>query len=644
VADNKLISISEIFNNRFFRIPDFQRGYSWERPQLEDFWDDLVNLRDENIHYTGLLTVEEINKKEINKTEKWKDDIWLIESGLTPYYIIDGQQRLTTVTVLINEILSKIDGSDINYNEAEFWINKFLYKSYKDLYKSYVFGYEKDNPSDEFFKTKILNQKSSFSDKVPEQTLYTFNLENSKKFFSEKIAFMNNGQIEELFKKLVNKLKFNFYEIDQELDIHVTFETMNNRGKKLSNLELLKNRLIYLTTLFEDEEDKRRIRTDINETWKTIYEYLGKNKSRPLNDDNFLKNHWIIYFTYDRKESNTYATFLLNDVFTTNNVRKKEVTPNEIKKYIESLAESVKSWFYIYNPEYSAYQEEIKEYLQKLSRVGFGAFPPLLMAVFNKEKNNKKILDLLKSCERFSFLIFQVSKRQSNTKNSHYYRMAKNYYFNGLSLEDVIGDINWNIDGEDDDGEYYGEFDLEKFKSHITELYQKSEGFYSWSGIRYFLYEYELHLQEKAKGNQKISWQDYNKRKKEDTIEHIYPQSPNDDCWLNSFKKYNKKEKNKICHSLGNLLLLAHSKNSELQNFCFSHKVKHKNKDGDYSGYFNGSHSEIDVSGNKNWTAEEISFRGQRMLDFLEQRWDIDIEAWGVEKSELLNIPTTKNS
>jgi hypothetical protein len=213
-----------------------------------------------------------------------------------------------------------------------------------------------------------------------------------------------------------------------------------------------------------------------------------------------------------------------------------------------------------------------------------------------------------------------------------------------LSLEDVIGDINWNIDGEDDDGEYYGEFDLEKFKSHITELYQKSEGFYSWSGIRYFLYEYELHLQEKAKGNQKISWQDYNKRKKEDTIEHIYPQSPNDDCWLNSFKKYNKKEKNKICHSLGNLLLLAHSKNSELQNFCFSHKVKHKNKDGDYSGYFNGSHSEIDVSGNKNWTAEEISFRGQRMLDFLEQRWDIDIEAWGVEKSELLNIPTTKNS
>lgn len=50
---------------------------------------------------------------------------------------------------------------------------------------------------------------------------------------------------------------------------------MNNRGKKLSNLELLKNRLIYLSTKFEDE-DKFSLRRKINECWKKIYEYLGK--------------------------------------------------------------------------------------------------------------------------------------------------------------------------------------------------------------------------------------------------------------------------------------------------------------------------------------------------------------------------------
>lgn len=87
-------------------------------------------------------------------------------------------------------------------------------------------------------------------------------------------------------------------------------------------------------------------------------------------------------------------------------------------------------------------------------------------------------------------------------------------------------------DGEDDEN-YYGWFDLERFKNHIKELFSKNdrEGFYSWSGLRYFLYEYELYLQDNA--NMKVSWEDFNKRKKEDTIEHIYPQSPNDTYWKN---------------------------------------------------------------------------------------------------------------
>ena len=349
MADNKLISISEIFNNRFFRVPDFQRGYSWEWAQLHDFWNDLINLKDEKIHYTGLLTVEQVNKKEVSDIEKWKDDSWLIDSGLTPYYVIDGQQRITTVCILINEILNLVGDSDINYNDKNYWNSKFLYKEYKDIYKSYIFGYEKDDPSDEFFKTKILGQASSSSDKFPEQTLYTSNLEYSKNFFKEKLEPLDSVKIENIFKKVTNKLKFNFYEIDDELDVHVTFETMNNRGKKLSNLELLKNRLIYLTTLFDDEDEKRRVRKDINETWKTIYEYLWKNKKIPLNDDDFLKNHWIMYFEYSRKESNIYAYYLLNSKFTTQNIHNKSLTVVDIKEYIDSLSESIKSWFHVLN-------------------------------------------------------------------------------------------------------------------------------------------------------------------------------------------------------------------------------------------------------------------------------------------------------
>ena len=61
MAENRLLSLSEIFNQKIFRIPDFQRGYSWTEEQLEDFWGDIQNLKSDRIHYTGLLTVEAIN-------------------------------------------------------------------------------------------------------------------------------------------------------------------------------------------------------------------------------------------------------------------------------------------------------------------------------------------------------------------------------------------------------------------------------------------------------------------------------------------------------------------------------------------------------------------------------------------------------
>ena len=432
--------------------------------------------------------------------------------------------------------------------------------------------------------------------------------------------------------------------IDYELDVYVTFETMNNRGKTLSNLELLKNRLIYLTTLIdEDELTRNRVRKDINETWKTIYEYLGKNKDKPLDDDDFLRNHWIMYFKYDRKQSAAYADFLLNKKFTSKNILNGGLEISDIKEYIDSLSKSIKSWFYLYNPEFSKYNDETKEWLQKINRLGMSAFPPLLMAGMIKCSENK-LLSLLKSAENFIFLVFKLSQRPSNTKNNHFYRLANSFYFekDGTNIDAVIDDIEWITQGEEGEGEdyeYHGWFDLGKFKQYILDKYEKNEGYYSWNGLRYFLYEYELHLQDQASSDQKISWKDFNKRKKEETIEHIYPQTPKDNCWNFEFSSYSKKEKQKILHSLGNLVLLSHSKNSELQNKCFDFKKKNTNTNGNEVGFFNGSFSEIQVSSYDKWTQNEIFNRGIDMLDFFEIRWDIDFEDWlDVTKEDLLQI------
>ena len=643
--DNKLRSLNHIFTNRVFRIPDYQRGYSWGTAQLEDFWQDLLNIKDHKIHYTGLLTVEAVSYKEALQKEQWQNDLWMIEEDAdsTAYYVIDGQQRLTTSIILINEILSKLtEDQSINNKAKSYWVDKFLYQSVGEGYQSYLFGYERDNPSDEYFKTKILNQKSMSADKVAERTLYTSNLTTAKEFFIEHLNSLEFVELEKLFKRLINKFRFNFYEIDDELDVFVTFETMNNRGKPLSNLELLKNRLIYLSTLLEtDEVSRQRLRQNINEAWKTVYEYLGRNEKRRMPDDDFLKNHWIMYYKYDRKESNVYAKFLLNKVFTPDRANSGELKAPEIQAYLDSLAKAVKSWFFMHNPELSDYSVETKEWLQKLNRIGMAAFPPLLMAIMMREKE-PKVLNFIKAAERFVFLVFRVSQRPSHTKNSDFFRLANQFYKGeeGLTVSEVTSKVATLTDGEWGEGdnyEYYGWCDLDRFKGHIEDLFKRGKGYYGWNSITYFLYEYEQSLESQSGGDTKLFWKSLANRKREDSIEHIFPQTPNKECWEDHYGQFKEKQQRYLLNSLGNLVLLKRKKNSELSNRCFSDKIRYDSKDGE-RGYFNGSYSEIEIASYDDWTPAEINGRGIQLLKFLEERWGVSFEEWNIEYKEMLQL------
>jgi len=76
----ELKNLQEIFHaNRIFRVPDYQRGYAWEAKQLNDIWQDINNLSDDKIHYTGLLSVDPQEKK---------------------IHVVDGQQRRATLFIL----------------------------------------------------------------------------------------------------------------------------------------------------------------------------------------------------------------------------------------------------------------------------------------------------------------------------------------------------------------------------------------------------------------------------------------------------------------------------------------------------------------------------------------------------------------
>lgn len=294
----QLLSMSKIFSEKVFRIPDYQRGYAWTLKEVKDFWGDLCRLENKRNHYVGVLTLEAV--KEVDYKE-WIDDLWIIEAKrYIPFYVVDGQQRLTTSIILIYvicQIMQKKNIEKLNYTTYDEISRKFVFE-YQDKNKNrtYMYSYEHGNPSYAYLISQVYDEKI-ISASVENETIYTNNLGEAKQFFYDKLINMDIKQLEDVYTKITQHFLFNMYIISDDIDVYVTFETMNNRGKPLSNLELLKNRLIYVSTLFKvDEVDKKRLRRDINECWKKIYHILGKSKERILLDDEFLVTHFMLYF------------------------------------------------------------------------------------------------------------------------------------------------------------------------------------------------------------------------------------------------------------------------------------------------------------------------------------------------------------
>lgn len=627
-------SIQEIFENALFRIPDYQRGYAWKETHLDDFWQDLMNLRDDRYHYTGALTLEKPTTEDV---KKWKGDEWIIKAGsFKPYYIVDGQQRVTTVIILLNILIELMDDEEqYLYQSKDDLVAKYIYKrNEKNKLQSFIFGYEVDDPSYEYLKTRIFKQESSGADMQPETT-YTNNLMAADKFFREKLENSSFKQREQVFKKVTQQLKFDLKIIESDLDIFVVFETMNNRGKPLTNLEKLKNRLIYLTTLMADSDDqeKKQLRKEINDVWKSCYEFLGKNKKNPLNDDYFLRTHFIVYHFFEKTKDYPYLQ-IFKQIYTVQNTvsAKPSVDFKVVRKYISSLQKAAKTWYIINNPKQALNNELLSEeesyWLDKLHRLNLRVFGPLTLSVFLMTTNIEDRVDYLKRVESFIFLNYLCAGRRSTLGNSDFPYIANHLYNkkHGWTLQLVIEELDrWTFGDENgDDASYSTERFILNMKDQVVN--SKKSGYYDWPGLKYLLYEYEEHLQGEEPA--KVKWLTPN------SIEHIYPQDDTDASWKASFRDFTAKQKRILCNSLGNLVLLRGSKNSQLSNKSFAFKKSHPAEEGGISGYVNGSHSEIEVSQAKDWNAKAIYKRGMNILNFIQTRWNIQFSS--KEMRELL--------
>ena len=676
-----LQSLSELYQNKLFRIPDYQRGYAWRQGQLVDFWDDVMNLQEDRSHYTGLLSLKAVPKSE---SKGWDNDKWLIDSGYKAYHVVDGQQRLTTFSILVNEIVSFVKSLECNAEKSDeeivlcYQTLKAINSKYisqkrppQNLITTYLFGYETDNPSADYLTYKIYEEP--YSGAVNE-TYYTQNLKYAKEFFVDGLVklYATDGidGIENLFHKLTLQLMFNIHEIEDDYDVFVAFETMNNRGKKLTNLELLKNRLIYLTTLYGNDQldlmDKAELRKQINDAWKEAYYQLGRNQNSPLSDDEFLRAHWIIYFQYSRKKGDDYIKFLLNK-FSAKNIFDKQIIaieeevvetvdaeneiddddipqpteteivttisklqPGEIAAYVNSLKDVAKYWFYTCFPELSDLTHDEKVWLDRLNRIGIGYFRPLITASLTPNANTtpEERINLFRAIERFIFLSFRMAAFQSSYKSSDYYRKTRDVYMGQLPIDEVAKDLTETSTNDMD-------YAIKNFTTRIDKRFSNGDGFYGWRDLRYLLFEYEYKKAEET-GIEKLGWAPFTKVEKDKvSIEHILPQTPTKWYWRNQFRQYTDNEIKILSGTLGNLLPLSQSVNSSLQNDNFADKKSPKTNG--RRGYKDGSHSEIEVSLEADWDATSIFHRGIKMLKFVEKRWSVKF-ADEAQMVELLHI------
>lgn len=675
--NDQLLNLSKLFTNTVIRIPDYQRGYAWTNKEYEDFWNDLINLETGKKYYAGVITTEEV-KPATYKSETWIEDEWLIENkNYQPIYIVDGQQRLTSSILLIQAIIDVVEEKhscqQINYYSIESIKNTYLYE-YKGNTNNFSvkFGYEKNNPCHGFLIEEIYNIKSLSGLEVL-KTKYSENLMSAFKFFKNKISKLDFNNIENIFSKLTQHFVYNLFKIQEDIDVFVTFETMNNRGKRLSNLELLKNRLIYLTTLLKesafDINANKILRNEIDNCWKDIYYFLGRNPEKMLEDEQFLYIHFNQYFKDTKNEKNAFYPRsaqnenLLRNIFTPQKVRNDELGYSEIQSYVINLKESVKDWYHINFPTESSYPDDIKEYLIKINylikeiqqklkstsdyhaivwRRGYGLnnlySTEIVYRIFDNIKDNSLRLNILKILERLLFV--------SYTFDVHYEYV--NNFFQSLDeilkaedtskIKEIISKLN----------NFYEDY-WKQNQNSLLKTYNKlvnsstNGGYYnSWFLLKYFLAEYEIDCLKRSKNIYKVEDLKQYYQSEFYNVEHIYPSNARADYWTRNYKQYSSREKKKLRNSLGNLVIISIEKNGKMANKSFPEK---KSNPQNTIGYKYGCLSERELCNHDDWTYTEIKKRGIDLLVFIENRWLIKLgrKITKIEMLGLLSFEPPKN-
>ncbi|GAA8617424.1 hypothetical protein HpDR69_12710 [Helicobacter pylori] len=270
-------------------------------------------------------------------------------------------------------------------------------------------------------------------------SFYAKNLIDACAFFKEKISDTPVGTLEKMFDVLTKKMLFSVAELnDNRIDPFSSFETINNRGKDLSTLELFKNRLHFVAHKICNGQKLETLQQEINDTYTRIYHDLRQFKDDHL--EGFLK-HFVAY--YYGENSNKFKERLLEMEFNAHRKYDDANLDDEYEKIDELLfylSYSSKVWNFLHTLDEKAITlifndnkkleieitpktRTLLDKMRRLNALSDNAFLPLLLSLFtiqlegkhaNKQPYTTQELEgLLGYLERFGFLIYGVAGKNT---------------------------------------------------------------------------------------------------------------------------------------------------------------------------------------------------------------------------------------
>lgn len=509
-------------NGLFYKIHRFQRDYSWTLEQWEDLWTDILNTikdpsQEDDSHYMGYLVLQSTDDK--------------------TFEVIDGQQRLTTLTLIILAVIKNLQRLIDEKNEPEQNIQRI-----NQIRQTYI-GYL--DPVSLVSKSKLTlnhNNNDYFQhyiiplEKLPQRGFKASEhlLRKSFEWFDAQVSSLlksvvsYKGQyLAKFVEDLSDALFFTVITVTDELNAYKVFETLNSRGVRLSSTDLLKN---YLFSVLDTNSEAQYELDILEKRWLQMESRLQSEKF-----PDFLRVYWNSKYKLSR-HSELFKTVK-------NNVKDRA----GVFGLIKGLESDLDNYLALISPELSDFNEADKTNLAIL-RMFRGRQPYPLLLSAKRKFTQKEFSSLLRAIVVITFRYNTIGSYSPTDQEKVYCAVAEK-----ISSNEIL--------------------DLKDVWSYLKPIYIDDERFYldfccksintSDSRSRK-LVRYILCLIEKN-----ISGTSLDFTSDSLNIEHILPQNA-PDGW-NGFTSEACME---MVYRLGNMVLLQPSKNRDIGVEDYSEKIK----------------------------------------------------------------------